>query len=268
MMTLPQIMVAPTGARRTKADHPQLPMTPREIAQTARACQLAGAGAIHVHVRDDAGGHLLEAERYRRVMEMIAEQAPGLLVQVSTEAVGRYEPAEQIQLVRDLRPAAISIALREIAPTSADEMRAAQFYAWCAHAGIAVQHIFYDVADLQRLGGMIQSGAVDGSGLSLLYVLGRYTSGQQSAPSDLDPFLTGASHLAKAPDWMVCAFGQGETECLATALRAGGKVRVGFENNLLHADGSLAPSNQSRVAAIRQIADALQSTPHQGAGQS
>ena len=30
--------VAPNGARRTKADHPALPMTPAEVARAAAAC--------------------------------------------------------------------------------------------------------------------------------------------------------------------------------------------------------------------------------------
>ncbi|WP_240230566.1 3-keto-5-aminohexanoate cleavage protein [Devosia lacusdianchii] len=267
MMTLPRIMVAPTGARRTKADHPQLPMTPQEIAATARECQLAGADAIHAHVRADGGGHLLDATRYRQVIDLVAEQAPGMLVQVSTEAVGRYTPEAQMQMVRDLRPAAISAALRELAPAGSDEPAAARFYQWCAAADIAVQHILYDAADLERLVGLVASGAVDGASLSLLYVLGRYSVDQSSAPSDLESFLDAAGGLSHAPDWMVCAFGQGETACLAAALRAGGKARVGFENNLLHADGSVAPSNQARVAAIRLIAEAIASTPRQGEGQ-
>jgi 3-keto-5-aminohexanoate cleavage enzyme len=32
------LMVAPTGARRGKADHPNLPITPDEIAREAAAC--------------------------------------------------------------------------------------------------------------------------------------------------------------------------------------------------------------------------------------
>jgi uncharacterized protein (DUF849 family) len=265
MIVLPQIMVAPTGARRTKADHPLLPITSAEIAQTARACQTAGAGAIHVHVRDDHGGHLLDAGRYREAMDGIAELAPSMLVQLSTEAVGRYAPEAQIALVRELRPPAISIALREIAPAVAEEAGAARFYEWCGSTGIAVQHILYDAADLVRLAQLVASGALEGAGLSLLYVLGRYTAGQQSAVADLEPFLAAAAALPQPPEWMVCAFGQGETNCLAAALRAGGKARVGFENNLLHADGSMAASNQSRVAAIRQIADTIASASRQSA---
>ena len=79
-MTLPRIMVAPNGARRTRADHPALPITPEEIAATARACQAAGAGAIHAHVRDDAGRHVLDAPLYRRLIGLVGEAAPGMAI--------------------------------------------------------------------------------------------------------------------------------------------------------------------------------------------
>jgi uncharacterized protein (DUF849 family) len=55
----------------------------------------------------------------------------------------------------------------------------------------------------------------------------------------------------------VCAFGTGETDCLAAALKAGGSARVGFENSLWNADGSLAASNEARVAVIRRLATEL-----------
>ena len=46
------IAVAPNGARRTKADHPRLPMTPAEIAREAAAAREAGAAMLHLHIRD------------------------------------------------------------------------------------------------------------------------------------------------------------------------------------------------------------------------
>ena len=46
------ITVAPTGAETAKADCPQLPTTPEEIARTAAECEAAGAAMIHIHVRD------------------------------------------------------------------------------------------------------------------------------------------------------------------------------------------------------------------------
>ena len=253
----PLVMVAPNGARRGKADHPVLPVTPEEIAATALACREAGADAIHAHVRDAAGRHVLDAALYRRLLDLLAGAVPDMAVQVTTEAVGRYRPAEQMAVVRELRPKAVSAALRELLSPDADEREAAGFYRWCAGEGVAIQHILYDAADVTRLGEMLDRGVVPAGSLSVIYVLGRYAVDQESRPEDLEPFLAAAATLPVAPNWMVCAFGRGETACLEAAMRAGGNVRVGFENSLWHADGTLAPSNEARVAAIREIADRI-----------
>jgi uncharacterized protein (DUF849 family) len=49
---------------------------------------------------------------------------------------------------------------------------------------------------------------------------------------------------------MICAFGKHETDCLLESAREGGHIRVGFENNRLHADGRVAQDNASRVQAV------------------
>ena len=52
MHRLPRIMVAPNGARLTKADHPTLPVTIEETVAAALAARAAGADGLHAHVRD------------------------------------------------------------------------------------------------------------------------------------------------------------------------------------------------------------------------
>ena len=79
----PYLMVAPTGARLSKSDHPGLPISPEEIAQTAKASALAGAHALHLHVRDAEGRHSLDAGRYREAMAAVAEAVPGMAIQVT-----------------------------------------------------------------------------------------------------------------------------------------------------------------------------------------
>jgi uncharacterized protein (DUF849 family) len=85
----------------------------------------------------------------------------------------------------------------------------------------------------------------------VLYVLGRYTKTQQSAPADLLPFL--APGEPRSGPWMVCAFGRDEAACVSTAALLGGHVRVGFENNFLLPGGSTAASNAELVSAVTAI---------------
>ena len=114
MRAIPRLMVAPNGARRNKSDHPALPMTDDELLTTARACQLAGADGIHLHIRDSTGAHLLDATRYTLLLDRMAEEVPGMYLQVTSEAAGRYEANEQREVMRSLRPAHVSVAFREM----------------------------------------------------------------------------------------------------------------------------------------------------------
>jgi uncharacterized protein (DUF849 family) len=253
MTALPRIMVAPNGARLTRADHPALPVTIPQIVADARDCAEVGATGIHAHVRDAEGRHVLDAGLYRELLAELATALPGFQAQVTTEAVGRYSPAEQRGLVEDLRPAAVSIALREIA-AEGEEAQTRRFFRFCDEAGIGVQHILYDEDDIAHLARLVADGTIPGGGLKALIVLGRYTPGQRSAPADLDAPAAALLRALPGVDWAACAFGPAETDCLLAAARLGGKARIGFENNRLMRDGSPAASNADRV---RELAQAL-----------
>ena len=258
------ITVAPNGARKTKADHPALPLTPEEIAETADACLAAGAAMIHLHVRDAEGGHTLSVDAYREAIAALRERlGKRLIIQVTSEAVGIYEPEQQMDMVRELRPEAVSLALRELLPEGDDENRFTDFVHWLVEAAIMPQWILYSVEDVGRFQDLRGRGIIpDGNGVRL-YVLGRYSVGQRSEPGDLLPFLAEASG---GDPWAICAFGPKEAAAAVTAAALGGHARVGFENNLLLPDGSVAPDNAAAVAAVaagagaigRPIADAAQ----------
>ncbi|WP_119459106.1 3-keto-5-aminohexanoate cleavage protein [Rhodospirillaceae bacterium SYSU D60014] len=242
------LAVAPNGARKTKADHPALPMTADEIAETAVACQAAGAAMIHLHVRDREGRHSLDPDIYRETIDAIRRRlGDGLIVQVTTEAVGRYGPAEQMAAVRAIRPEAVSLAIKEIIPDAAAEPVATDFLAWLARERIAPQYILYSAEELRRFEDLRRRGIVPGERPFVLFVLGRYTPGQRSTPGDLLPFL---NPLPVDIVWAVCAFGARETACALTAAGLGGHARVGFENNMKLADGSIASDNAALVAQL------------------
>jgi uncharacterized protein (DUF849 family) len=152
-------------------------------------------------------------------------------------------------LVEEVQPEAVSIAVREMTADE-DGRTLRRFYNDCHEAGIAVQHILYDVSDVRALAGMVASETVPEQGLQALIVLGRYSAGQTSSVSDLGA--PAAALLSTLPyvDWAVCAFGAYETDCLLAARSLGGKARVGFENNRINQDLSCASSNVERVAEL------------------
>ena len=158
-------------------------------------------------------------------------------VQITTECAGVCSPSDQRELLRQLRPGAASVAVREML-SDGDEPAARSCCREAAEAGAEIQRILYDDSDVLRLKRAVGSGTIPAAGLLTLLILGRY---DRQSPARTDEL---------AADHAVCAFGPAETEILRTVLRRGGKIRVGFENNLHMRDGRLAPDNAARVREV------------------
>lgn len=246
------ICVAPNGARKIKADHPAVPLTVAEMAEGAVRWRDAGACMVHLHVRDRDGGHVLDAGLYREATEAVrAAVGDDLVVQITTEAVGRYTAPEQMAVVRAVAPEAVSLAVRELVPDAGHEAAAESFLRELYERECFVQYIVYSPDDLERLRDLNRRGVVPGNRMNVLFVLGRYTRNQESDPRDVLPFVE-KWDAARDGLWSVCAFGRREAACVLTAAGLGGHARVGFENNLHRADGSLAADNADLVAQVAQ----------------
>lgn len=246
MTPLPQIMVAPNGARLQKTDHPALPITIAEIVAEAAACHNAGAGAIHAHVRDADGAHVLDKGLYRELLAELARHVPDMDVQITTEAVGRYDTDVQMDVALGSGATMVSVATREI--IHAGDAAAKRFFHDCTQAGMAVQHILYDLPDCAALQGLM------GDDLGqLLFVLGRYDGEGVDQTENLANFAQWQREHAPNADWAVCAFGRHEPHYLKAAAALGGKCRVGFENSRHLSCGSIAPSNAAKVIDLMHL---------------
>jgi len=253
LRSLPTIMVAPNGARRTRSDHPALPITVGEVVEQATHCFEAGAGALHAHVRDAHGKHILDAGLYSELIAEMSIKVPGMAIQITTEAVDIYTPSEQRKLVHELMPKAVSVSLTEMLSDN-DLDAAREFYQFARDAEIAVQHILYSSQEFGQFLSSIEEGVIPDQHHQCLFVLGRYAKDQESSPSDLDTFITSMTEAETSIDWAVCAFGKNEIACLLDAHKRGGKCRVGFENSLWHANGEIAENN---AAKVRELADLI-----------
>lgn len=254
------IAVAPNGGRRTRVDHPAIPLTPAELADTAARCLEAGAAMIHAHVRRPDGRHLLDADAYGAAIAAVrAAVGDRLVIQITTEALDLYTPAEQIAVLKAVKPEAASLALRELVPDAAAEPAFADVLLWMKRENVLPQIILYEPTEAVRLAEMIRRGLVPWPDIPVLYVLGRYTVSQTSQPADLLPFLS--PETPRFSNWSVCAFGRHETACVTAAALLGGHARVGFENNLFRPDGSRAMSNADLVGAVTLALGHLGCTP-------
>ncbi len=247
-----KITAAPNGARRMPMHHPALPITLSQICDTARACHTAGADALHLHIRDDAGLHTLDPERYRDTLAALQDTVPMLDVQITTEAAGLFDVATQLNTLRSLRPAAASISVREIMRTPP---LAPEVYATAAEANTLVQHILYDLNDLKTLRGLLDRGTIPSQMRDILIVLGQYTPARDATIAELIPWQAALGD--DFPNWTVCAFGPQEHAVACAALAAGRDVRIGFENNLHRPDHTPARDNAENIARTVAAAKAL-----------
>jgi uncharacterized protein (DUF849 family) len=239
-------MCAPNGARKTKSEHPALPISAEELADCAESILLAGASIMHVHIRDACGQHSLDVDRYRLATEAIRNRVGDrLVIQVTSEACGIYKPQQQMAMVKDLKPEAVSLALKELCPSSADERGAKEFFSWLKAESVIVQYILYSPEEVGRFVRLRDNGVIPHTRPFVLFVLGRYSDDMTGDPNELDGFVAA---LETDSEWAVCCFGRTEQQAAHRAALMQGHARVGFENNLLLPDGETAEDNAALVA--------------------
>jgi len=247
-----------------KTDHPALPISVTEIAIDAARCRDAGACLLHLHVRDKTGRHSLNADLYKEAIAAVRRSIKeDLVIQITTESAGIFSPDEQMACVRSVKPEAVSLAIKELAPDEAAIPAASSFFNWLWNERVLVQYIIYTPKELNWFLNLAKRGVVPGTTHFLQFVLGRYSENQESSLDNLKGFLTLPSD---GYYWSVCAFGKNEQACVLGAIAKGGHARVGFENNIYLPNGLKAPDNAALVQGIaesiagsgRRLADGTQ----------
>ena len=243
------VMSAPNGARRGKEDHAGIPLSPAELAINAQAILDCGASLLHLHVRDESDRHTLNPECYRAAINAVRDQVGDrLVIQVTTEAVGMYSAEQQISVVKELKPEAVSIALRELIRDRDNTRDASRFFEWLKSNDVMPQYILYSPDEVSWFEELRGRGIFHDDLPFVLFVLGKYDTIEYGDPADLEDYRRALGD-ERIP-WAVCCFGPREDEVSQVAATTGGHARVGFENNMLMPDGSEAPDN----AALVQLA--------------
>src|ERR1700731_3741804 len=92
------ITAAIVGAEVTRAEQPNLPVTPQEIIAAAVECYEAGASIIHIHVRDAQGNATQDGQLFREVVEGIRARCD-VITQVSTGGAVWMSAEERLQSI-------------------------------------------------------------------------------------------------------------------------------------------------------------------------
>ena len=85
------ITCALTGGVPTKEMTPYVPITPKEIAESAYACYNAGASVVHLHARDRKGKPTSNPKVFEDIVTRIRAKCPELIINISTGGRGRKQ---------------------------------------------------------------------------------------------------------------------------------------------------------------------------------
>ncbi|HLS44748.1 MAG TPA: 3-keto-5-aminohexanoate cleavage protein [Ornithinicoccus sp.] len=261
MATTTLITVAPTGAETAKSDFPQLPTTLDELVETAVSCQEAGAGLIHVHVRDGEHRPTLDAGRLRDTVQALRE-ATDLVVQLSTGG-SVHDPLEQRLTVLDAEPDSCSLTCGTT--NFGDDVFLnpypfmSQLYRQAQEREVVPEFELFDLGHVHALHRLLEEhGLPYGGKVHVDFV----TNVPGGMPGTVQALTAGLQLLPEeVTSWSATGIGRAHLPIAAAALAAGGHLRVGMEDNLMMARGQQVQHNSELVARAAELATLLQRPP-------
>jgi 3-keto-5-aminohexanoate cleavage enzyme len=259
------ITVAPTGAETAKADCPQLPTTLEELVATARDCEAAGAGMIHVHIRDDDHRPSLDLARLTDTVQALHE-ATDLVVQLSTGG-SVHDPLDLRLTVLDAAPDSCSLTMGTT--NFGDDVFSnpwpfiCELYQLAQARGIVPEFELFDlghVAGLERLLGTY--GPPPGGMVHVDFVMGV----PGGMPGTAAALVAGVAALpSEVTSWSATGIGRSTVPVMLASLAQGGHLRVGMEDVLTMARGVPVESNAQLVDRAVEAGRLAQRTPMSGA---
>jgi uncharacterized protein (DUF849 family) len=226
------------NGQRTRADNPGIPITPDEVAASAREAVAGGAFAVHFHVRDREGRPTLDPEDMTQTINAVRAAIPGITVGVSTGAFierdvnVRYNTIERWRVLPDFA----SVNMREDGAAALAELLISK--------GVGIEAGLMDVAGTREL---VTKGLMPRCLRILL------EPGQPTLEAALDNVkameeVLGPLTASRVPRLL---HGTGATAwpVLREAIVRGYDTRIGFEDTSTLPNGTTAPGNGALVAA-------------------
>jgi 3-keto-5-aminohexanoate cleavage enzyme len=246
------IAAAVVGAEVRREQNPAVPYTPAEIAAASVAAARAGAAVIHLHARWPDGRASQEAAHFSEIVERVRGAGCDAVLQCSTGgAVGM--PIEE--RLRSLVPGAEMGTLNMGTMNFGDEVFVnsrpdiVTVATRLRDRGLVPECEVYDAGMLDTLAWLLQKGHL-AQPYHVQFVLG-VPGGMSGTERNLRFLVEG---LPEAVHWSVAGIGRFELPMAEVALRLGGHVRVGLEDNLFVSRGVLASGSDQLVSAAADLA--------------
>jgi uncharacterized protein (DUF849 family) len=254
------ITVAPTGAESTKSDVPALPVTLAELVETAIACESAGAGLIHVHIRDDDARPTLDLGRLRDTVGALREQTT-LVVQLSTGGAVT-DPLDDRLRVLDVEPDSCSLTCGTVNFGSDVFLNPWPFmvelYQRTQAMEVVPEFELFDLGHVTSLHRLLDGyGPPYGGKIHCDLVMG-VPGGMPGTPAAL---VAAVAALPQGASWSATGIGRTTLPVALAAVAAGGHLRVGMEDTTTYAKGQPVEGNAQLVRRAAELATLAQRPP-------
>ena len=268
----PFITCAVTGAGASQGVHPDLPITPEQIANSAIDAAKAGAAIVHCHVREpETGEPSRRVDLYRDVVSRIREADVDVIVNLTTGMGGDLlvgpngtdtplpgsdliGPDERIAHLHDTLPDIctldcgslnfgdgnmVYVGTPDYLRIGAEKIRA---------LGVKPELECFELGHLWFVNKLVEEGLVDDP--PFVQVCLGIPWGAPATPRTMQTF---ADSMPPNAVWSGFAISRLEMPFVAQAMLLGGNVRVGLEDNLYLSKGEFASNAQLVERAVTII---------------
>ncbi|MBU6317516.1 MAG: 3-keto-5-aminohexanoate cleavage protein [Acidobacteria bacterium] len=272
------ITCAVTGAGDTTSKSPHVPVTPKEIAESAIDAAKAGAAVVHIHVREpETGKGSRNTDYYAEVVERVRAADVDVVVNLTAgmggdmvlggdEDVLPLNPdgtdmagaTERLDHVRRLLPEICTLDCGTMNFASGGDYIMVNTPGVLRSMARQVQELgvrpeleVFDTGHLVQVKEMIRDGLLDDPVMIQLCMGIAY-----GAPDDPNTFMAMVNNLPRDSVFSAFSISRMQIPFAAMSVLAGGNVRVGLEDNLYAGPGQLA-TNAMLVEKARTLLETM-----------
>lgn len=270
------ITCAVTGSGGSQDRNPNVPRSPKQIAESAIVAAKAGAAIVHCHVRDpESGVASRDPKLYRELTERVRDSSTDVILNLTAGMGGDlyFGPSSKplpLQEGTDMGSAEdrmehVADCLPEICTLDCGTMNFAEAdYVMTNTPGmleamgkmmtdleVKPEIEAFDTGHLWLARNLVEKGILKSPAMVQLCM-----GIPWGAPDDMNTFMAMVNNVPNDWDWSAFSIGRNEMPYVAAAVLAGGNVRVGLEDNIWLDKGVLA-TNEALVSRAVTIIEAM-----------
>ena len=255
------------------AANPVIPVTPKQIAESALEAYDIGAAATHIHVRDvKTGAPSMEFHLYEETVQRIRDHS-NMIINLSTGAGARFVPDDRepmglgpgstlcvpekrIEHIVRLKPEICSLDVGSLNFGSHVFVNTLSHVEWMVEQmgaiGVKPELEVFDLGHIEIAEHLLKTGKVKRPPLFQLCMGIRW-----GIPATSANMMAMVERLPADSMWTGFGIAASAFSMLAQSVLLGGNVRIGLEDTLYVAKGKRASSNKELVQKAGEIIKAL-----------